>query len=205
MNKEIQLRKYKKHVMELKFLRSELQYQEEVLSVAHQDFEIWYREWCNKNNINLDELNKKNEIKISKILPQPNFPDLKYDEKGVIVLRDKPVEAKEQRRFTELFKQIAKISHPDKQGGNALRFAAASAAYEMGDWSRLLEIADSYGILPKNIDEIYPLMKEEAQKLRNKIKENETMYSWKFQECATEECKEILVKQFLKHLFNLEL
>jgi hypothetical protein len=75
----------------------------------------------------------------------------------------------------------------------------------MGDWSRLLEIADSYGILPKNIDEIYPLMKEEAQKLRNKIKENETMYSWKFQECATEECKEILVKQFLKHLFNLEL
>jgi hypothetical protein len=205
MNKEIQLRKYKKHVMELKFLRSELKYQEEVLSVAHQDFEIWYREWCNKNNINLDELNKKNETKISKILPQPDFPDLKYDEKGVIVLRDKPVEAKQQRRFTELFKQIAKISHPDKQGGNALRFAAASAAYEMGDWSRLLEIADSYGILPKNIDEIYPLMKEEAQKLRNKIKENETMYSWKFQECATEECKEILVKQFLKHLFNLEL
>jgi hypothetical protein len=191
--------------MELKFLRSELKYQEEVLSVAHQDFEIWYREWCNKNNINLDELNKKNETKISKILPQPDFPDLKYDEKGVIVLRDKPVEAKQQRRFTELFKQIAKISHPDKQGGNALRFAAASAAYEMGDWSRLLEIADSYGILPKNIDEIYPLMKEEAQKLRNKIKENETMYSWKFQECATEECKEILVKQFLKHLFNLEL
>jgi hypothetical protein len=182
-----------------------LKYQEEVLSVAHQDFEIWYREWCNKNNINLDELNKKNETKISKILPQPDFPDLKYDEKGVIVLRDKPVEAKQQRRFTELFKQIAKISHPDKQGGNALRFAAASAAYEMGDWSRLLEIADSYGILPKNIDEIYPLMKEEAQKLRNKIKENETMYSWKFQECATEECKEILVKQFLKHLFNLEL
>ena len=28
--------------MELKFLRSELSYQEEVLSVAHQDFEIYY-------------------------------------------------------------------------------------------------------------------------------------------------------------------
>ena len=42
-------------------------------------------------------------------------------------------------------------------------------------------------------------------KLRQKIKGNENMYSWKFQECATEECKEILVKQFLKQLFKVEL
>ena len=48
-------------------------------------------------------------------------------------------------------------------------------------------------------------MKEEAKKLRQKIKGNEKTYSWKFQECVTDECKEILVKQFLKHLFNLEL
>lgn len=205
MSKEIKLKKYKKHVMELKFLRSELQYQEEVLVIAHQDFEIWYREWCEKNNINLEDLNKKHKTRISKILPQPNFPDLKYDEKGIVLLKDKSIEIKEQKKFTELFKQIAKIAHPDKQGGNALNFAAASAAYEIGDWSRLLEIADSYGILPKNIDEIYPLMKEEAQKLRDKIKINETMYSWKFQECETEECKSILIKKFLKHLFNMEL
>ena len=69
--------------MELKFLRSELQYQEEVLSVAHQDFELWYRQWCIDNNINLDELNEKHEKRVNKILPQPNFPDLKHDEHGV--------------------------------------------------------------------------------------------------------------------------
>ena len=86
-----------------------------------------------------------------------------------------------------------------------MNFAAASAAYETGDWSRLLEIAEIYEILPDNIEEIYPLMTEEAKKLRQKIKRNENMYSWKFQECATEECKEILVKQFLKHLFKAEL
>ena len=205
MNKEIQLKKYKKHIMELKFLRSELKYQDEVLSVAHQEFEMWYREWCHKNNINLEELNQNNQPKVSKIIPQPIFSDLEYDEKGIILLRDKPVTKKEQKRFTNLFKRIAKITHPDKEGGSALNFAAASAAYEMGDWSRLLEICEIYGILPENIEEIYPLMIEEAQKLREKIKSNETMYSWKFQECATEECKEILVKQFLRHLFNLEL
>ena len=205
MNKEIKLRKYKKHVMELKFLRSELQYQEEVLSVAHQDFELWYREWCQKNSINLDELNQEHKTRVSNLLPPTNFPDLKHDDKGVVVLKDKPVKKKEQKKFTNLFKQIAKLAHPDKAGGSALNFAAASAAYEAGDWSRLLEIAEIYGILPENIEEIYPLMKKEAKKLRQKIKGNEGMYSWKFQECATEECKEILVKQFLKQLFKVEL
>ena len=205
MNKEIQLRKYKKHIMELKFLRSELQYQEEVLSVDHQDFEIWYREWCEKNQVNLGELNEKHETRISKILPPSKFADLKHDENGISVLRDKPVEKKEQKKFANLFKQIAKVAHPDKPSGSSLNFAAASAAYEMGDWSRLLEIAEIYGILPDNIEEIYPLMTEEAKKLRQKIKENQSMYSWRFQECATEECKEILVKQFLKHLFKVEL
>jgi hypothetical protein len=205
MNYTIKLRKYKKHIMELKFLRSELQYQDEVLSVAHQDFELWYREWCEKNNVNLGELNQEHKNTVSKILPQTNLPDLKHDEKGALILRDKPVTQKEQKKFTSLFKQIAKVAHPDKAGGDGLKFAAASAAYEMGDWSMLLEIAENFGIIPENIDEIYPLMIEEAKKLRGKIKHNQGMYSWKFQECATEECKEILVKQFLKHLFKLEL
>ena len=205
MNKEIELKKYKKHVMELKFLRSELQYQEEVLSVAHQDFEIWYRQWCLDNDVNLDELNKEHKTRVSEILPQPNFPDLKHDENGISILNDKPVEKKEQKKFTHLFKQIAKVAHPDKPNGSSLNFAAASAAYEMGDWSRLLEIAEIYGILPDNIEEVYPLMIEESRKLRGKIEHNKGIYSWKFQECATDECKEILVKQFLKHLFNLEL
>ena len=71
MNKEIQLRKYNKHIMELKFLRSEIKYQEEVLSVAHQDFEIYYREWCEKNEVDLEELNQIHYDRISEILPQP--------------------------------------------------------------------------------------------------------------------------------------
>ena len=75
----------------------------------------------------------------------------------------------------------------------------------MGDWSRLLEIAEIYGILPDEIEEIYPIMLEEANKLREKIKQNKDNYSWKLYECETEECKVNLVKKFLKQLFNLEL
>jgi len=204
MNYEIELRKYKKHIMELKFLRSELQYQEEVLAVTHHEFELYYREWCDNNEVDLQELNKNNQERVDKLIPDI-MPKQRHDEKGALILRDEPVEKKEKKKFTNLFKRIAKVAHPDRAGGDGLKFAAASAAYELGDWSRLLEIAENFGIVPKNIDEIYPLMTQEAQKLRKKIKGNENMYSWKFYQCATEECKDILVQQFLKHLFKLEL
>ena len=69
----------------------------------------------------------------------------------------------------------------------------------------LLQVAEQYGILPEDLSEIIPVMEEEAKRLRSAIKQNKAMYSWKFQECESRECKEKLVKDFLKQLFNLEL
>ena len=199
----IKKKRYKKHIMELKFLRSELSYQEEVLSIAHQDFEIWYRQWCQDNGINLEELNEKHETRVSKILSQPKFSDLKNDEQGLLVLSQEKKE--EKKKFHHLFKQVAKATHPDKHDGTMLDFKAASAAYQRGDWAMLLQIAEEYNIVPQDLGEVLPVMKEEAERLRKTIENNKAMYSWKFQECETEQCKENLVKNFLKHLFKVEL
>ncbi len=189
--------------MELKFLRSELSYQEEVLSIAHQDFELFYRQWCQDNNLNLTALNEKHETRVSKFLSQPNFSDLKNDEAGIIVLSEE--KKKEKKKFHSLFKQVAKVTHPDKHEGTTLDFKTASAAFEEGDWAMLLQIAEEYGIIPEDLDEVLPVMKSEAERLKKIIKKNKTMYSWRLQECETEDCKVSLVKQFLKQLFNLEL
>ena len=199
----IERKRYNKHIMELKFLRSELSYQEEVLSIAHQDFEIYYRKWCEDNNINLSELNQKHETKVSKFLSQPKFSDLKNNEEGIIVLSKE--KRKEKKKFNSLFKQVAKVTHPDKNDGTILDFKAASAAFEQGDWAMLLQIAEEYNILPEDLGEVLPVMKEEAKRLRKIIEKNKTMYSWRLQECETEECKVLVVKKFLKQLFNLEL
>lgn len=204
MNYEIKRKRYKKHIMELKFLRSELSYQEEILSNAHQDFELWYRQWCIDNDVDLLSLSEKQETHISKILSQPKFSDLKTNTAGILVL-DKEVEKKEKIKFQKLFKQVAKATHPDKHKGTTLDFKAASSAFQKGDWSMLLQIAESYNIIPEDLDEIIPVMIEEAERLKRMIKHNQGIYSWKFQECGTKECKEKLVKQFLKHLFKVEL
>lgn len=204
MNNEVKRKRYKKHIMELKFLRSEISYQEEILSNAHQDFELWYRQWCDDNNVDLLSLSEEQETHISKILSQPKFPDLKLNTAGVLVL-NKEVEKKEKGKFQKLFKQVAKATHPDKHKGTTLDFKAASSAFQKGDWAMLLQIAESYNIVPEDLDEIIPVMIKEAERLRRMIKHNKGVYSWKFQECETKECKENLVKQFLKQLFNLEL
>ena len=190
--------------MELKFLRSELSYQEEVLSIAHQDFEIWYRQWCADNNVNLAELNQKHESRVSKIISQPIFRDFEFDEAGILVL-NKEEKKEEKQKFQKLFKQVAKVTHPDKHEGTILDFKAASAAFENGDWAMLLQIAEQYQIIPEDLNEVLPIMKEEAERLKKTIQHNKETYSWKLQECETEKCKENLVKQFLKQLFNLEL
>ena len=86
-----------------------------------------------------------------------------------------------------------------------LDFKAASAAFEKGDWAMLLQVAEEYNIVPEDLGEVLPVMRREAKRLREVIKKNKTMYSWRLQECETEECKVLVVKQFLKQLFNLEL
>ena len=199
----IERKRYKKHSMELKFLRSELAYQEEVLSIAHQDFEIYYRQWCEDNGVNLIELNEKYKTRVSKFLSQPNFPDLKNNEEGIVVLSKE--KKKEKKKFNSLFKQVAKATHPDKHKGTTLDFKAASAAFEQGDWAMLLQVAEEYNIVPEDLGEVLPVMKEEAKRLRKIIRKNKTMYSWRLQACETEECKVLVVKKFLKQLFNLEL
>ena len=203
MNYEVKRKRYKKHIMELKFLRSELSYQDEVLSEAHWEFDSFYREWCEKNNIDLAELGEKHESRVSKILSQPKFVDLNSKEPGLVPLSKEKV--KEKKKFSNLFKQVAKVTHPDKNEGTMLDFKAASTAFETGDWSLLLQVAEEYNIVPEDLSEILPLMKEEAKRLRKKIEYNKGMYSWAFHKCENEECKEKLVKNFLKHLFKVEL
>jgi hypothetical protein len=193
----IRIKKYKKLLMEVKFLRSELEYQEAVLSDAHLEFEKKYREWCAKNNVDLDVANKENSKRVEKIFESSG--------RKLTTIEKKP-EKKEEKKMNKLYRQLAKESHPDKNEGDDKLFKTINEAYENGDWSILLEEALKMGIEPNNISEMMPLLKEEMLKLREKINMNNAMYSWKYYECEeNEECQERIIKNFLKHLFKLEL
>ena len=205
MSYKIKLRKYQKLLKEVSYLRSELEYQEEVLRTAHHDFESFYREWCANNDIDLASLNKKHSKRVDKLIPD-NPVHSSFDDKDNLIPVEKIDIKRKANKFSKIYKKLARELHPDKEEGNAKKFAKISEAYNEGKWSVLLEAAADLDILPDNFKEIFPLMREEIDSLKKQISTNETTYSWKLFECEdNKDCMENIVKQFLKHLFKLEL
>ena len=201
----IRAKKYKKLLQEVKYLRTELEYQNEVLSEYHQIFEEYYRNWCAKNNIDIKEQEEKNSTRVNKILPNQVIANQKYDSNDMILLEESKVKQKDSKNLNKLYRKIAMALHPDKQNGDEKRFAKVNQAYENGKWSVLLEEAIELGIEPDDFAYLSELLKEEKQELKEKIQHNKGVYSWKFYECDEDEsCREKLIKDFLKHLFNLE-
>ncbi|QDP62058.1 MAG: hypothetical protein GOVbin1807_57 [Prokaryotic dsDNA virus sp.] len=193
----IRIKKYKKLLMEVKFFRTELEYQEEVLSEYHQLFEEYYQRWCGENDIDLNSVNKENTERVEAAINS--------SEQRLLNINKKP-ERKEEKKISKLYKQLAKESHPDKNNGDDKEFKIINQAYENGDWSILLEKALEREIEPDNIHEMIPLLRQESEKLKQKIERNNGMYSWKYYQCdEDEECKTKLVKNFLRQLFKMEI
>ena len=204
MSYKINLRKYQKLLKEVNYLRSELEYQNEVLKSAHHEFESYYREWCANNDIDIDTLNKKHSQSITTLMPKTKTQV--HDENDAIIpIKDIEIKRKA-NKFSKIYRTLARELHPDKEKGNEEKFSRICDAYNNGEWSVLLDAASDLGILPDNFKDIFPLMREEADNLRKMIAVNESTYSWLLFECeGNHKCKERIVKKFLKHLFKLEL
>ena len=192
-------------MQEVKYLRSELEYQEEVLSEYHLLFEEYYRRWCGENNVDIDTQEKNNSERIDMIIPKTE--EQKHDSAGLVVLEDvKPKQKEGMKKMNKLYRKIAMELHPDKQNGDDKRFVKINEAYENGEWSVLLEEANELGIDPSDFSHLSELLNDEAIKLKERITHNNGIYSWKFYECEEDEnCKQNIIKSFLKQLFNLEI
>ena len=204
-------KKYKKLVKELLFHRSELEFQDEVLSEAHLAFEAYQQKYAAKNNLNLQEMQQQNSSKVEELIPQPKQADT--DDEGLIVVNNKDEEDKEQiKQFSKVYKLIAKKIHPDKFA-NRLRteeieekeemFKKASGGFEDRDWALMLEVAEQINVKPANAKELCTEIKKEIKKVKGLIEYNNSMYSWKLYECEdNEECKDLIMADFFRRLFN---
>ena len=109
---------------------------------------------------------------------------------------------------------IAKKIHPDKFA-NRMRteeieekeelFKRAADGFESRDWGKMLDVAEQINVKPANAEELYPEIRKEIIKVKAKIQNNESMYSWKLYQCEeNEECKDLIMADFFKRLFNYE-
>ena len=209
----IKHKKYKKLVKELLYHHSDLEFQETALKDAHIEFEKYQHEYSSKNNINLKSLQEQNSQRVGEIMPKPKQQEV--DEAGLIVTKEKTEEDREQiKKFSKIYKMIAKKIHPDKFA-NRMRteeieekeelFKRAADGFESRDWGKMLDVAEQINVKPANAEELYPEIRKEIVKVKAKIQNNESMYSWKLYQCEeNEECKDLIMADFFKRLFNYE-
>jgi len=168
------------------FLETELDWQLDVLSDQHGEFDDFYRAWC-----------EENEIDVPKLPPQPKQPEAESKEPMDVDIPEETILGQEHFKIT--YKQLAKLTHPDKNDGDDEDFKILNDAWLYAKWSKIIYLANKHDIAIHNVKEINKLLRQEAKRIEELIEKNANMFSWKFWECGEDEkCKEKLVKHFLK-------
>jgi hypothetical protein len=186
-------KKFKKLRKELQYHQSELEYVEEVLSEWHHKFEDYQREYCAENDIDLAALNKENSKKVEKIIEKGITPKKVHVDFKAIKL---------DKQIKKLYKELARKLHPDV-GGDEKEFKDLNQALSDKNFEKILDICDKHDILINVDDELIKLIRKQISDTKEKIKKEKSTYSWSLYSCEdSEKCKQKVMKNFLKHLFN---
>ena len=85
-------------------------------------------------------------------------------------------------------------------------FKKAKEALDERCYFVLLECAEKYNIpLPKNYKQQTRWMKRELMTAVARIGEETNTYNYRFADCEDDECKDNLIRDFLNHVFQLNL
>tara|TARA_Y100001973_G_C5094232_1_gene279177 strand:+ start:159 stop:758 length:600 start_codon:yes stop_codon:yes gene_type:complete len=193
--------KFKKLLNEYRSRDFELQYVEEILKEADHEFEIYYRQYCANNNIDIAELNKQHAPRVENMLSSTAVDLAAINNTAV---RDPYCPRK-------IFKDIARRLHPDKLSEDhpdkkkyEEDFKKATDAVQGSKWGELFSIVDEYNIATKQYDEINDALRRDIEKIEKIISKRKNSYSWLLFSCDGDaDCMDNVVRKFLNHLFNI--
>ena len=200
---------YKKLSNELKFKYSELDYVDQACVEGNMEFETHYRDFCDKHNISIADLEAQQPEKVQQFSNKPTVTEEQKKEDVKAELTDEQVRKK--KIFQRIFRGIAKKIHPDKfsnmeQTPDVLKkqemFKQASEALDNEKWGQLLEIAEELDIHPQKYEKVNELLREEISDVNKKIVAKQKSFGWHMAEAETEEEKDKVIISFLKTLFN---
>lgn len=175
------------------FLETELDWQSDILTENHGEFDEYYRSWCEENDVEVPPPPKRPPPPTEEVNEEPIEPEVS----------EETLFGREQFKVT--YRKLAMATHPDKNDGDDTDFKILNNAWNNGTWSKILSLATKYDVPVHNVKEIDKLLREEAKKMEQVIEKNSNMFSWKFWECGdNEKCKEELIKHFLKTIDRIQ-
>jgi hypothetical protein len=197
--------KYKRLLLELEFLYEDLEYHEDVQDDARREFQRAFLAYCTSQNINYDTDIIKEDIKDIKSSDPDSISF--HDEDGVNVDEDvRQLEKKgKPEQISKLFKQIASKTHPDKFSNaekeaqiiNKQVFLQAKEAAEESNYFKLQQIARRMGLdLPSPTPQDLKLMKEEARRIKSKVKGIQNTAAWMWYDLEDEMPRKELMKRY---------
>jgi len=191
--------RFKKLLNEFRLLSSDLTFVLNNLKDINWEFERYYRDYCAKNDIDLLALEKKNSAKVGNI----------FASKSIVAKAAEKIRSKEYDHKL-IYKEIARKLHPDKISSEDPRkeefeeaFKIANQAMNYGNWGELFDIADKYDIDIEDYEKVNESIKKDIERVKSELQKHKSTYGWQLFECELEDCKQNVVKQFLKHLFNI--
>ena len=224
--------KWKRVLNECRYLKEESELVKSMSREAAPFFQEHYESVLAEYQLDLNQLNRDNAERIKEAYNIPETEEIDgslplTSSCSSLMVMNKIIEKPEEVQLTEdeivlhatfskLFKKIALKIHPDKidpikhsfderRKMNA-DFKKANDALQNKDYFILLDLAEELDIsVPKNYDQQIRWMKHQLNQLSEDLHREKSTYSYLFAEKETKEEKDLLIKQFVKQLFNIDL
>jgi hypothetical protein len=199
MNTKYIKKRYQKLILELKYLYAELEYHEDILKDAKEEFEKALQEEGPKYGLNIPKPQQPITSSSTEVqLYTGNGEDEEEDDEEPLPDFNEPqdtitesteeVKDEDEGDFTKLFKYIARLTHPDTCGINTseedkkkklLTFMKARKAVESKNWFELCQIAIDLGVeLPEPTKKHIKFLEDESIRVKNKIQFITGTYAW---------------------------
>ena len=217
--------RWKRVLNDCKHAKEELELVEGLNREISPLFQEYYEAFLSEHELDLNELNKKHAERIREAYDIPETTEidgnLPLEDDGTSLIVDVEEQLSEDDIvlhgiFSKLFKKIALKVHPDKldplkQSYHERRqmeedFRNANKALEKKEYFILIEIAERLDIaLPTNYTQQIRWMNEQLDLVNRELMKQKSTYSYLFAEKNTKQEKDLLMRQFVKQLFDLNL
>lgn len=195
--------RFKRLLNKYRSLESEVESTKEIVGEMSEYFHEVIGEYCDRNEIDLEELKKDKDERIKELFIKTNEPIKGVEEK----IKEQEYDSK------SLFRQIAKKFHPDtfalddpdKEEKEEI-FKSAMRAIEEYNWGKLFDIAAKHDLEFKDYDSIIASLKLDIEREQTILKKEQSTWSWLLFNCEDDDnCKDNIAKGFLKQVYSYEI
>jgi len=188
-------KKIKKQFLELKFLYADLDYYEEGLKEAQQEFQEAFYDRCEEKGFHQHKRPEKSTVETSSSTDIGTFLDEEEEETSYhnVPPPQQEVEVEQVKEekdedLSKLYKKIASLTHPDTIPLNEKeelrqrrisQFIQAQEAYKNKNFYQMCQIALELGLeVPEPKKEHLKWLDQEADRIRKRIEHIKSTYAW---------------------------